>query len=532
MPIPCNFKDQITGEVHIPSTSRSNVTFKESGCQTGALSMEDVETQTAISALQAVNRSDKQVGHEKHPIQATLDGLQYVYAGVTYSEENLAAFLESVEKDVMITLYRNEKSSAFDNYEPGWKQKSADLSAVATLRSTAAVEGDLHALSASWNSSGTLLAVAFGRVDTAGWCHDTGLVGLWNLSRNDVNVNDPHHTIETDSFATCVAFHPAQATVLAVGLYSGEVIVYKSVTDTTPTVMTAGGSATTHREPITFLQWVENLQETRDTHRYTLCSAGLDGYVLFWTLGNKMAQPIAAFATKNRKGAMVGVQSACFSRPGGSAGRTTPSSDSVLIVGFENGDVGRARPGVMAAVSSNGEESAVPLDLDWLASHRGPVQCIDTSPFFHNLCLTCSSDGTARLYNVLETTPLATMEPSAETKHFLYGARFSPFRPSVVAVVSRSSFLHIYDLEKSKVKPVVTLDAGTDSTPLMCVAFNHASPDLIVTGDIAGCVRLWKLPSTLMQTTDLERAAVRGKRGRGDEANEEDPVQSLFGFPL
>ncbi|AAZ10585.1 hypothetical protein, conserved [Trypanosoma brucei brucei TREU927] len=534
MPIPCNFKDQITGEVHIPSTSRANVTYKQCECQTGVLKMQDMETQTAISALQAVNRSDKQVGHEKPQIQANIDGLQYVYAGVNYSEEALADFLEAAREDVLAILYRNVKNSAFDNYEPNWTKKSTELSAVATFRASYAEERDLHALSVSFNSSGTLLAVAYGQVDTAGWCNDTGMVGIWNLSRNDVNVNEPHHMMETDSFVTCVAFHPSQATVLAVGLYSGEVVLYKNVTDATPIEMTADGSSTSHREPVTFLQWTENLQETRDSHRYTLCSAGQDGRILFWTMGNKMAQPTAAFIIKTRKGATVGVQSACFSRPGGSAGRITPSSDSVLVIGLENGDVGRARPGVLAALPTRAGESEVSLELDWLSSHRGPVQCVDTSPFFHNLCLTCSSDGSARLYNMLETAAVATLEPSAESKHFLYAARFSPFRPSVIAVVSRSSFLHIYDLQKSQLKPVVTLEAGTDGAALMCVTFNHASPDWICTGDVSGSVRLWKLPSSLMQTTDLERAAVRDSRGRGGNAedSEKNAVISLFGFSL
>ncbi|KAH8606991.1 hypothetical protein ERJ75_001430000 [Trypanosoma vivax] len=537
MPIQCDFKNQITGEVHIPSTSRKDVTFKEAKSQTLPLTMHDVEMQTITSSLQAVNRIDVQVGHERKPVQATLSGLQYVYAGVNYDEEKLAGFLEREKDDLLAMLQRNMKSSAFDSYEPNWTKKSTDISVVATLSSTYAMEEKMHVLSVCWNSSGTLLAVAYGRLDTAGWCHNAGAVGIWNMSRHDMNVTTPHHFMETDSFVTCIAFHPSQASVLAAGLYSGEVLLYKSVTDDKPTVMSTDGATVTHTEPVTFLQWTENLHEVMDSSRYTLCSAAQDGQILFWTMANKFEQPIAAFTIENKKGSVVGVQSACFSRPGG-GGAGVPSSDSVLIIGLENGDVGRARPGVLGAASTRSIDTPMPLDVSWLTAHRGPVQSVDASPYFHNMCLTCSSDGSARLYNVLEAAPLATLEPSAETKHYLYSARFSPFRPSVVALVSRSSFLHIYDLQSSQLKPAVALEAGGDGASLTCVAFNHVSPEWIVTGDTSGFVRVWRLPTSLTQATDAERSAVRVSRGRGttapagDDGLEQNIMVQLFGFSL
>ncbi|KAH9599167.1 hypothetical protein LSM04_008427 [Trypanosoma melophagium] len=529
MSAPCNFKDQITGEVDIPPSWQKEITRCEEASQTVTVATKEEAAQTDISALQVVNRLDKQVGHEKKQIQATLNGLQYVYAEVEFNEEKLATFLETTKEDVLSMLYRNVKSSAFDNYEPNWSSKSTDITAVATLSSAYAVEGELHALTVSWNCNGTLLAVGYGRVDTVGWCHNSGLVSVWNLSRHDMDVNTPHHTLETDSFVTSVAFHPTQAAVLAVGLYSGAVVVYANITDNTPTAMSTEEGVVSHREPVTSLQWTQSVQEVRESHRYILCSAAQDGCVLFWTMTNKLTEPIASFAVQNKKGIMVGVETASFTRSGMGSGISVPSADSLLIVGLENGDVGRARPGVLGTMATRGSGTVINLDMDWLDAHRGPIQSVDTSPFFHNLCLTCSSDGSAHLYNVLERAPLATLEPSAESKHFIYAAQFSPFRPSVIAMVSRSSFLHIYDLQKSQLKPIVSLEAGVDGAPVMCVAFNHVSPDWLVTGDVRGCVRLWRLPSSLIQATDLERAAVRSNRGReGDDT----AVRSLFGFTL
>ncbi|PWV12983.1 hypothetical protein C3747_47g143 [Trypanosoma cruzi] len=527
MSAPCNFSDQITGEVVVPSSWRKEAICIDATCQTGPLSLREEAVQTTISALQVVNRLDKQVGHEKKTIQATLDGLQYVYAGVEFDEEKLAMFLEESKVDVLSMLYRNAKSGAFSNYEPNWSAKGTEVVPVATLSSAYAVEGELHVLSLSWNSAGTLLAVAYGRMDTAGWCYSSGVVGIWNLARPDMDVNAPHHTLEMNLFATCVAFHPTQASVLAVGLYSGEVIVYSEVGSAIPTEMSTSGSPLSHREPVSSLQWIQSLQEMRESHRFILCSSAQDGRIFFWTPTNKLSQPIAAFSVENKKGVTVGVQSVKFARPGGGIGAGVPSGDSPLIIGLENGDVGRARPGVVSVLVPRSSENLASLDVDWLNGHRGPVQNVDTSPFFHNLCLTCSSDGSVHFYNALERSPLATLEPSAETKHFLYAAQFSPFRPSVLAVVSRSSFLHIYDLQKSQLKPIASIEAGVDGAPVLCSAFNHVSPEWLATGDARGCVRLWRLPSTLIQTTDLERAAVRGSHGR---ESGENVVRSLWGF--
>lgn len=72
--------------------------------------------------------------------------------------------------------------------------------------------------------------MAYGRTDRVGWCFDEGMVGVWNYMRSDFSPHVPHITIELDSFATAVAFHPTNSQTLAIGTYSGEVLVYENVT--------------------------------------------------------------------------------------------------------------------------------------------------------------------------------------------------------------------------------------------------------------------------------------------------------------
>lgn len=540
------FISESTDAVVIPSTWKRDVMITDTGMQTEPLPVSDQEVQTLVSALQPVDQQDKSEGTvrlENH--KASLEGVQYIYSGVEYSEEKLANFVESCKDTLLAILYKNSRSNAFDNYEPNWTLKSTDLLPVYTLSSPHAMEGELNALDVAWNANGTMVAVAYGRMDASGWCYSNGYVCIWNLLRPDLDEHAPHFMIVTDTYATCLSFHPSNALMLAVGTYSGEVVVFPNVSEDVPTEWSTS-AANTHQEPITMLQWVQNIQELRDSHRYLLCSAAQDGQLAFWAPNNKLAFPVALYSVRNRKHVQVGISSVSYSCACVGRHSSIPSIDGVLIVGLENGDVGRGRTGFISADAEKPPEMSIPLELDWLDGHRGPVQSICTSPFFRHLFVSCSSDGSAHLYNDMERTPLLSLEPSMETKHFLYDTQLSPFRPGVVVLVSRSSFLHIYDLKVSQSKPVYSAEAGLDGAPAVSLAFNPYAPEWLATGDTRGNVRVWRLPTEISQSTEAERAAVRaeqnagkaqpggnaGAAGAGAAPKEKDAIRELFGFTL
>lgn len=201
----------------------------------------------------------------------------------------------------------------------------------------------------------------------------------------------------------------------------------------------------------------------------------------------------------------------------GKRDRSTPGLDNLMLLGVESGDVYRTKPGVTAAVRQGVASSAATaggssaLEVDYYEPHRGPVNAVDCSPFFRNLFLTASSDGSLKLFSTLERTPLALVEPSVESRHYIYCAQFSPARPAVIACASRSGLLHFYDLQVTRTKPCFTAEAGTDGSPVYTLAFNSSSSKYLATGDGRGRVIIWHLSSELTQTTDLERAAVRAE---------------------
>jgi WD40 repeat protein len=54
--------------------------------------------------------------------------------------------------------------------------------------------------------------------------------------------------------------------------------------------------------------------------------------------------------------------------------------------------------------------TAVPFEFNY-EKHMGPVLALSSSPFVKRLFLSCSSDGTVRLYDMKEHKPVATFEP-------------------------------------------------------------------------------------------------------------------------
>ncbi|KAG5490547.1 hypothetical protein JKF63_00667 [Porcisia hertigi] len=530
----CDFKSQVTGEVTIPSQWKKVATLQDAEAQTSKHKIKSHEVQTDVSCFRTLDQLDKGVSTERRPNQGSLEGLQYVYKGVPHDEKKLAAFLEACKDELLTILHRNARSSTFDHYSPHWSRNNTDLSVLYTLTSPLIKEGNLQALGVAWNAHGNMVAVAYGRIDTSGWCYNKGYVCVWNLARPDLMESGPHYTLEVETYAVSVAFHPTDPCMVAVGTYSGEVVVFPGLTESVPQQYSSVDSEVAHTEPVTVLQWVKNPQELRRDHRYILCSASQNGLIIHWSPANKLAKPVAAYRIQNSRHLPVGITALTYGGVQTDRGIHVPALDGVLLVGLENGEVGRVRIGLIPVdINSQMPCTIVPVDLDWLESHRGPLQSLSVSPFFRHLFLSSSSDGTARLYTDLERSPLLTLEPTAETKSYLYGGQFSPFRPSVVALVSRGSCLHVYDLQKDQFKPTFTVEASSDGAEILTVAFNPTAADWLATGNARGAVQVWRLPTELSQATESERAALRATQSTREDAGEgygTAAVLDLFGL--
>jgi len=89
----------------------------------------------------------------------------------------------------------------------------------------------------------------------------------------------------------------------------------------------------------------------------------------------------------------------------------------------------------------------IPFNANY-EKHMGPVSGISCSPFLKRVFLTCSTDGSVRLYDVLNHRPAVVFEPTYN--EYLTDVLWSPFRATVFVTVSNTGTVYIYDLMLSK----------------------------------------------------------------------------------
>jgi WD40 repeat protein len=132
-----------------------------------------------------------------------------------------------------------------------------------------------------------------------------------------------------------------------------------------------------------------------------------------------------------------------------------------------------------------------PITFAFVA-HHGPVYSVDCSPFHRNLFVTSSTDTTIRLYNMLQSKPLLSIEPGAG---YVFTSIWSPVRPMVLAAATSEKQLLFYDLRDSHITPVTTVE---HKKGLYSVEFNTKRHQLVASGDAGGTVKVWQLSNQLV----------------------------------
>lgn len=158
-------------------------------------------------------------------------------------------------------------------------------------------------------------------------------------------------------------------------------------------------------------------------------------------------------------------------------------------------------------------------------AHVGPVYALDTSPFERNAFLSSGVDGEIRMYSMLQSQPVRTIDAGAS---YVFDVAFSPHRPTVFAAATKRGGIHIYDLLRDPCNPVVRKRRDGDDVPSqdltsqVCVRFNPSQRGFLASGDSRGRVCVWKLPWCLTESrhgeVDRLRELIGDKEGTSSGA--------------
>ncbi|XP_026694993.2 cytoplasmic dynein 2 intermediate chain 2 isoform X2 [Ciona intestinalis] len=337
----------------------------------------------------------------------------------------------------------------------------------------------------SWSGSGASIVVGFGTNENISWSENKSFVCLWNLDRPKLNPHKCDHKLEVESSVQAVAFHPTLPQYIAVGLFSGVVLVWNIVKDD----IIYGESP--HEDPVTSLLWFEH----QNNKYLRLVSGSTDGKLISWRIRkDKDSNLMKIDQTKK-------INSKNLPRRAGVKGQTaigitcldSPIHDSPLpssgtvVVGCENGSVIKCS---LEGVESN----PVTFVYD---NHVGPVYSIQWSKFHRNLFITCAMDQLCRIYHALQTNPLREIRIGGSVSNHIYSVCWSTTRPCMAYVTSGTD-IEVWDVTT----PSLILATKLGKPPITSMRTNPSRPS-IATGCSNGVVQILKLGSRLVHADDV-----------------------------
>mmetsp|Transcript_31609 Transcript_31609/g.54737 ORF Transcript_31609/g.54737 Transcript_31609/m.54737 type:complete len:536 (-) Transcript_31609:93-1700(-) len=389
----------------------------------------------------------------------------------------------------------------------------------------------LQATAACWNSSGALLAVGYSRLSHDCWCSHRGVLRVYRLFRREPKP----YELEVEGCITALRFHTIEPNILVGASFNGQMFMW-DLNRPDPLVSASVIDEYLHSEAISSVIW-----PATGVEEPMLLSLGADGKVLHWH--ESLEFPKRGFLVRS-KGTVEGGY--CMS--------SFPDDTSVVVVGSETGRVfklnipaaktGKLPAGGMKwkpeaefilnnAVSAHrqqlkalaerycqdtGRREVDPIsllnckpELSILYSnsvsfayeqHDGKVTGVSCSPFQRNLFATASSDGTVRIYTLLQAKALMVLQPQIKVR--LTAVSWSSSRPTLIAVGASNSCVYLYDFSKNKAQPQSFLE-GDGRSAVTQVAFSKTQRDFLAVAYYSGEVRVFQLSHglTTLQSDDL-----------------------------
>mmetsp|Transcript_27534 Transcript_27534/g.38011 ORF Transcript_27534/g.38011 Transcript_27534/m.38011 type:complete len:548 (+) Transcript_27534:45-1688(+) len=341
--------------------------------------------------------------------------------------------------------------------------------------------------SISWNSTGYVVAVAYGRNDVSGWTDAPGALCTWNLGRKEVNPVKPDSLIDVDNPLQCVEFHPVHPALIAGGTFNGEVYVW----DLSREENLRGKSKVSdyaHREPVTQVVWQYNAAEASKhslkENAYMLISMASDGRVLIWNW-RQLDNPLYGYELihphpRTHKRVIWGATAAAFHSTAALANDQAASStgaQGTFVVGTDGGTLYRCMFQHTPQMEQDFAKQVAdhekvpfrsPIKAEFTPS-SGPIHSVHCSPFQRNVFSSCGIDGVVHIWNTLQAEPVLWLEPASV---YLYQVQWSPFRPLVFATSTGDGRIALYDFLNSRLHPAKMIDVCGKAEPVYSIAFN------------------------------------------------------------
>ncbi|XP_012261873.2 cytoplasmic dynein 2 intermediate chain 2-like isoform X1 [Athalia rosae] len=401
--------------------------------------------------------------------------------------DKLAEFLKRVSPLVMDELDEMHGSTALDDYQPSIGEvPSAGAKLLFKFNTLDETDLDKKISCISWSAAGGTLALSYSATYHDTWCDHVSRIKFYNITTENQSAPASSTTLQVNACVTTLAYHPTEPSILAAGLFNGDVLVCNLKEDKTSCPIQLGG----HSDSLSVLQWHLKLLNSAST----LVTASRDGYIFIHKF-------IANFTTVElHRRLKIGKEHNPMekSRPRSVSGRRERADEcglSVTALDFSTKD-----PTTFVIGTSCGGLYQCSIDHD--APIEGTIDTFDpvvndyerhqgsiTSVMFTALgdrFVTSATDKEIRIYNVMQFISWHTILVEDTS----IGLSWVPGNQEIIAAFGAGQTITFYNLETCKSVTNSLLDNSSKDTS--CLKFN-TKRDLLAIGDTYGSLGVWKL---------------------------------------
>ncbi|KZC13094.1 WD repeat-containing protein 34 [Dufourea novaeangliae] len=428
------------------------------------------ELSTTVQTTEIVYNEDPVQTIERRSIETQTITEEKKNLNVDY--DKLAEFLKRVTPSILEALDEAYGTDAFEDYDPKTSEDSfTNTQLLQKINSTNETESQMKVSDICWSIGGGTLAVSHGIP-----YHDTC----------------PNKILEINACVTTLAYHPTEPSILAAGLFNGDVLVWNLRDD----VWVTSVSVCTHGDTVSQVYWKERTLNDVSL----LVSSSKDGYIFVdkMVANFTIAHPYKRLKVAKEHNPIENT------RPRSSGGTRERAIESGLcitafdfsfkhpvffIVGTLCGGIYKCSLDRVAPIE--GSNTFMDPVIDEYERHEGSVTCIKFSPI-RNLFITSGTDKEMRIYDFEEHTCLR----SISFENTVVGLTWMIGNQDVLAAYGAGSQIRLYNVTDGR--PITSVKfEESDRENTSCLRVN-SKKDLVAIGDTQGNIELWKVPRQLL----------------------------------
>ena len=456
--------------------------------------LEDKEVQTADCSYE-VKESQSNVSINTETQTDNLQLNMMVPEDVDY--DKLATFLRYVGPLVIKELDACQMSRAFESYEPLNDDIDNAVKKICDLQIPKFnILKDTCVSGLSWFCTGTSVACSYSVRIHRDWCDHTGWIHIFNINRSTIS---PTRTLEAMSCVSAVSAHPFEPSIIAAGLYTGEVLVWNLQKDDEPLICSSEAIPGSHKEPVTQLSWIPDGDTSQK--RPLLVSTGCDGRMLIWKVGTYSGnfQLSEAFIITLERLRYLNLD--MFMSP---TVRLAETEISINCFSFSKMDptcfVLGLHGGIILCCSTIAAKPAlVDADIPFkdpvvkaFDRHQGAVSCVQWSPHRENKFISCAHDNEIHIYLLEQSSPIHIIH----VEDGVVGMEWSLAYPQILVLWGNNKdTVEFYDLHIKAFVPSLQIPALEKSAEICAMQCHPQNQRLVAVGDMSARVIIWEVCS-------------------------------------